>query len=55
LTVIQNIFFSLSIKALVMFLAILISVPMYIAIIADVGVALLAVMNALRIMYGKIE
>lgn len=52
--VIQNIVFSLTVKVLVMLLAILIEVPMYIAIIADVGVAMLAVLNALRIMYCKI-
>ena len=52
--VIQNIIFSLAVKFIVMFLAIFIGVPMYVAIIADVGVALLAVLNALRIMYTKI-
>ena len=52
--VVQNIIFSLAVKTLVMILAVVLSVPMYIAIIADVGVALLAVLNSLRIMYGKI-
>ena len=52
--IIQNIVFSLGIKVLVMLLALFLDVPMYIAIIADVGVALLAVLNSLRIMYGKI-
>ena len=52
--VIQNIVFSLTIKAIVMALAIFIGVPMYVAIIADVGVAMLAILNALRIMYTKI-
>ena len=50
----QNIVFSLLVKVVVMALAILIGVPMYVAIIADVGVAMLAVLNALRIMYSKI-
>ena len=52
--VIQNIVFSLGVKVLVMLLAILLEVPMYLAIIADVGVAMIAVLNSLRIMYGKI-
>ena len=52
--VIQNIVFSLGVKVLVMLLAIFLEVPMYIAIIADVGVAMIAVLNSLRIMYGKI-
>lgn len=50
----QNIIFSLSVKLIVMALAIFVGVPMYVAIIADVGVAMLAVLNALRIMYTKI-
>ena len=45
--VIQNIVFSLSVKFIVMLAAILIGVPMYLAIIADV-------LNSLRIMYTKI-
>ena len=53
--VIQNIVFSLVVKASVMFLAIFLSVPMYLAIIADVGVAMIAILNALRILYGKIK
>ena len=52
--VIQNIIFSLLIKVIVMLAAIFIGVPMYLAIIADVGVAMLAVLNSLRIMYTKI-
>jgi Cd2+/Zn2+-exporting ATPase len=52
--VIQNIVFSLLVKVAVMIIAILFSVPMSLAIIADVGVALIAIANALRIMYGKI-
>ena len=49
----QNIVFSIAIKVLVMILAMIINVPMFIAIIADVGVCLLAILNSLRIMYGK--
>ena len=52
--VITNIVFSLVVKVLVMFIAICFNIPMSIAIIADVGVALIAIANALRIMYGKI-
>ena len=53
--VIQNIVFSLIVKLSVMICAILFSVPMYVAIIADVGVAMLAVLNSLRIMYFKLK
>lgn len=53
--VIQNIIFSLTVKFLVMLMAIILSVPMYLAIIADVGVALIAILNSLRILYGKLE
>ena len=49
----QNIVFSIAIKVLVMILAMIVNVPMFIAIIADVGVCLLAILNSLRIMYGK--
>lgn len=52
--VFQNIVFSLLIKVLVMILAIMFGVPMYLAIIADVGVAMLAVLNTFRIMYHRI-
>ena len=52
--VIQNIVFSLLVKVVVMSLAIFVGVPMYVAIIADVGVAMIAVLNALRIMYTKL-
>lgn len=51
--VIGNIVFSLTVKTLVMLVAIFLSVPMYIAIIADVGVAMIAILNALRILYTK--
>ena len=54
-TVIQNIVFSLTVKFVVMLCAIFLSVPMYVAIIADVGVAMLAVLNSLRIMYFKLR
>lgn len=49
----ENIFFSLLIKITVMVLEIFFPIPMAIAILADVGVCLLAIANSLRIMYGK--
>ena len=52
--VIQNIIFSLLVKFIVMIAAIFIGIPMYLAIIADVGVAMIAILNSLRIMYTKI-
>lgn len=48
--VMQNIVFSLSVKVVVMFLAFFGMTSMWFAIFADVGVALLAVLNALRAM-----
>ena len=50
-----NIILSISLKVLVMILALIIRVPMFVAIIADVGVCLLAILNSLTIMYGKIK
>ena len=49
----QNIIGSIAIKVIVMILAMFIKIPMFVAIIADVGVCLLAILNSLRIMYGK--
>lgn len=49
--VIQNIIFALGIKALIMVLAFLGITSIWFAIFADVGVALLALMNAMRAMY----
>ena len=49
----QNIIGSIAIKVIVMVLAMFIKIPMFVAIIADVGVCLLAILNSLRIMYGK--
>ena len=50
-----NIILSISLKVLVMILALIIRLPMFVAIIADVGVCLLAILNSLTIMYGKIK
>lgn len=51
--VMQNIVFSIGIKLVVLLLAILGKSTMWIAIFADVGVALLAVLNAMRILNDK--
>ena len=53
--IIGNIIFSLTVKFSVIILALFINIPMSIAIVADVGVALIAVLNSLRIMFGKIK
>lgn len=47
----QNIIFALGVKALIMVLAFLGITSIWFAIFADVGVALLAVLNAMRAMY----
>ena len=44
----QNIAFALSVKMLVLILASLGLAPMWLAIFADVGVTLIAVLNAMR-------
>ena len=49
----ENIFLSLFIKIAIMVLAIVIRLPMFIAIIGDVGVCLLAIVNSLRITNTK--
>ena len=46
----QNIVFALLVKAVCMFLGALGYAPMWLAIFADVGVAVLAILNALRAM-----
>ncbi|MCI5745737.1 MAG: cadmium-translocating P-type ATPase [Erysipelotrichaceae bacterium] len=53
--VVENVIISLATKIIIMLLAIFINIPMYVAIIGDVGVCLLAILNSLRIMYGKIK
>lgn len=47
---IQNVIFSLGIKAVVMILGVMGYASMWLAVFADVGVALLAVLNAMRIL-----
>lgn len=52
--VMQNIIFALGVKAFVLVLAAFGLTPMWLAIFADVGVALLAVANATRAMFIKV-
>ena len=54
-TVKQNIVFSIAIKVLLMVLSIIFTLPMWVAIVGDVGVCLLAILNSLRIIYGKVS
>lgn len=49
----QNIIFALGVKTLIMILAFLGITSIWFAIFADVGVALLALLNAMRAMYSK--
>lgn len=51
--VIGNIVFALVVKTGFMILGIFAGLPMWIAVIGDVGVTLLAVLNSLRILYGR--
>ena len=51
----QNVIFSLSIKVVVMVLGVLGIASMWLAVFSDVGVALLAVLNAMRILRNKKE
>ena len=46
--VIQNIVFSLVVKFLVMILSVIFNIPVWISMLADVGVMILAVLNSLR-------
>lgn len=49
----QNVVFALAIKALVMVLGLLGFANMWLAVFADTGVAMLCVLNAIRILYKK--
>ncbi|MBQ2712401.1 MAG: heavy metal translocating P-type ATPase [Clostridia bacterium] len=51
--VVQNIVFSLAVKALAMLLSALGLIGMWIAIFADVGVSILAVLNAMRMLSNR--
>ena len=52
-TVKFNIIMSILLKVIVMTLTMIIKLPMWVAIIADVGVCLITILNSLTIMYGK--
>jgi Cd2+/Zn2+-exporting ATPase len=52
-TVIQNIVFALSVKALVLILGALGLATMWEAVIADVGVSVVAILNSMRLMKNK--
>ncbi len=51
----QNIIFSLAVKLLVMILTVYGNVSMPLAVFADVGVAIIAILNASRILRMKIK
>jgi len=50
-----NIVFALGVKAIVLALAALGFAPMWLAVFADVGVSILAVMNATRILSFRVK
>ena len=50
---VQNVVFALAIKVLVMILGLLGFANMWLAVFADTGVAMLCVLNAIRILYKK--
>jgi Cd2+/Zn2+-exporting ATPase len=52
-TVWQNIILSLGVKALIMMLAAYGGASIWYAVFADVGVALLAILNSTRLIFGK--
>lgn len=49
----QNVAFALAVKALVMVLGLTGNASMWLAVLADSGVALLCVLNSVRMLYGK--
>ncbi|MDO5688631.1 MAG: heavy metal translocating P-type ATPase [Tissierellia bacterium] len=51
----QNVIFALGFKAVVLVLGALGYASMWVAVFADTGVALLAILNSVRILYGKTE
>lgn len=51
----QNVIFALTIKILVMVLGLLGFANMWLAVFADTGVAMLCVLNSIRILYNKFE
>jgi len=49
----QNVVFALAVKALVILLGFLGIASMWLAVFADSGVAMLCVLNSIRLLYGK--
>ena len=49
----QNVVFALAVKALVMVLGLMGIASMWLAVFADTGVAILCVLNSIRILYKK--
>ena len=49
----QNVVFALAIKAIVMILGLLGHASMWMAVFADSGVAMLCVLNSIRLLYRK--
>ena len=49
----QNVIFALAVKALVMVLGLLGIASMWLAVFADSGVAMLCVLNSIRILYQR--
>ena len=49
----QNVIFALTIKALVMILGLAGIASMWLAVFADTGVAMLCILNSVRILYKK--
>ena len=49
----QNVVFALAVKALVMILGLMGIASMWLAVFADTGVAILCVLNSIRILYKK--
>jgi Cd2+/Zn2+-exporting ATPase len=49
----QNVVFALIVKALVMILGLMGFANMWLAVFADTGVAMLCVLNSIRILYKK--
>ena len=49
----QNVVFALGVKAVVMLLGLLGHASMWLAVFADSGVALLCVLNSIRLLFGK--
>ena len=49
----ENIYFAIIIKILVLLLSALGVATMWMAVFADVGVSIIAILNSMRVLYGK--